>query len=128
MSGVEALDKSSCAELALRGEYITVGSPTVWSDEWKGKDSNEPADGLDDTNSAQSACFVEDNGRLWYLMNKDSNDPGWSQCDGLWSTNNDNQFCYCTSGKMYFLYLGIFLVSKLNILNAEILTSAANML
>ena len=113
MSGVEALDKASCAELALSEKYTTVGSPTVWSDEWKGKDGNEPADGFDDTSSGQSACFVEDNGRLWYLMNKDSNDPGWSQCDGLWSSNNDNQFCYCTSGKIQRSFLSKYQAWKM---------------
>ena len=105
MSGVEALDRDSCTELALNGTYTTAvtihGSPISWSD-----DREEASLGWDDDNSGQSACCVETNGRLWYLENKDRNDPGWSQCDAPEWNQINNQFCSCYSGKKSYGSLG----------------------
>ena len=107
MSGVDALDRDSCSELALTGTYTTVGSPISWSDDRKKGDGNRAALGWDDDNSGQSACCVETNGRLWYLENKDKDDAWISTCDApkKWNQNN-NLFCSCTSGKKNYGSLG----------------------
>ena len=104
MSGVEALDRDSCSELALNGTYTTVGSPISWSKDRKEGDNYLAALGWDDSNSGQSACSVETNGRLWYLENKDKNDAGWSKCDAVWQNSINSQFCSCISGKKITVY------------------------
>ena len=100
MSGVEGLDRDSCTEIFINGQYTTVGSPVTWSDQWKQNDNNQAADGWDNSNPGQSACLVEYGGRLWYLNNDDiaANVAGWSKCDAEFSLFN-NQLCSCVSGK-----------------------------
>ena len=106
MSGVDALDRDSCSELALNGTYTTVGSPISWSKDRKEDDGNRAALGWDDDNSGQSACCVETNGRLWYLENKDKDDAWISKCDKPKWNQNNNLFCSCTSGKKNYGSLG----------------------
>ena len=111
MSGVDALDRDSCSELALNGTYTTAvtihGSPISWSEDRKESDSNRAALGWDDSNSGQSACCVETNGRLWYLENKDKDDTWISDCDAPDWNQSNNQFCSCISGKKNYGSLGM---------------------
>ena len=110
MSGVEGLDRDSCTDIFVNGQYTTVGSPVYWTDgrpgtndlvawseEWKQTDNNQAADGSDNSNPGQSPCLVEFIGRLWYLNNDNirGNVAGWSKCDAEMNWLWNNQLCSC---------------------------------
>jgi len=92
MAGNDALDRDSCADLALSDDWINSDGERP---EWTSQIENGPKGAWDDTDaSGRPACFIGSHGDLWYNENKDHHEAGqWSRCDG---TNGiRNYFCSC---------------------------------